>query len=118
MTEPTNPPVSQPWAPAAPATAETPPVVPATDTPAAPTETDPATETQTPDASSPTVAPNLPEGSLEIAGEEVTVTVPKGFKLQFDYNILLDIKAGVQPMKRAVAEHWYAKANGVTIYNP
>lgn len=56
-----------------------------------------------------------------VAGEVVdmvTVTVPKAFKLRIDHFREFDFKAGVQEMERSVAEHWYSKANGITIYEP
>lgn len=46
----------------------------------------------------------------------VTVTVPKAFNLRLDHFREFKFKAGVQEMERVVAEHWYSKANGVTIY--
>jgi hypothetical protein len=50
--------------------------------------------------------------------EMVTVTVPKEFKLQLDHFRQVIYKAGIQEMERLHAEHWWAKANGVTIYDP
>lgn len=46
----------------------------------------------------------------------VTVVAPRAFKLRLDHFRELDIKAGVQEMERAHADHWYSKANGLTIY--
>lgn len=48
----------------------------------------------------------------------VTVTVPRAFKLMLDHFHTKDFKAGIQEMERSHAEHWYAKASGVEIYEP
>jgi len=50
--------------------------------------------------------------------DEVTVTVPKAFKLRISAELLVEYRAGVQQMPRVHAEHWYSKANGVSIYDP
>lgn len=62
-----------------------------------------------------------PETDRTISGEViemVTVTAPKDFKLVLDHFREVQIKAGIQEMERAWAEHWWSKANGVTIYTP
>lgn len=46
----------------------------------------------------------------------VTVTVPKAFKLRTTHDHIVDYAAGICEMPIEHAEHWYAKANGVTIY--
>lgn len=48
----------------------------------------------------------------------VTVTVPKPFILRVDNFTEKKYAAGVQEMERSHAEHWYAKAYGVVIYQP
>jgi hypothetical protein len=48
--------------------------------------------------------------------ETVTVTVPKAFQLRLTAHEVHMFKPGVQEMPRGIAEHWYAKANGVKIY--
>ncbi len=50
--------------------------------------------------------------------DTVTVTVPKAFKLRLDHNTELKFDAGIQEMDPKVANHWFAKANGVEIYQP
>jgi hypothetical protein len=48
--------------------------------------------------------------------DEVTCLVPKNLRLHLDGNSAhIEIAAGMQSLPRAVAEHWYAKANGVQI---
>ncbi len=55
----------------------------------------------------------------EVADEVmVTVTVPKAFNLTGNDHVRYSYKAGVQEMRVDHAEHWYAKANGVVVYNP
>lgn len=61
------------------------------------------------------------EASAAVATEVldmVTVTVPRAFKLALDHFHVKDFKAGVQQMERSHAEHWFAKNNGVEIYDP
>ena len=48
----------------------------------------------------------------------VTVTVPKMFKLRLDTHAETIVQAGIQEMSLELAEHWFSKANGVTIYTP
>lgn len=52
---------------------------------------------------------------LEEVVPDVIVMVPKGFKLRMNDHVVIDYPAGAYPMPRAHAEHWYAKANKVTI---
>jgi len=62
-----------------------------------------------------------PEAESEVATEAVkmvTVTAPRGFNLRLDDHTVLAVKAGVQEMPEHLATHWYAVANGVTVYNP
>lgn len=47
--------------------------------------------------------------------DSVIVTVPKKFALTLGHG-LMTILPGVQKMEKAIAEHWYAKANGVEIF--
>jgi hypothetical protein len=49
------------------------------------------------------------------ADEIVTAHVPRAFNLTTDDGHTLRISAGSQTMPRAHAEHFYAKANGVTV---
>jgi hypothetical protein len=53
---------------------------------------------------------------LKIGVDEVIVTVPKEYILRLDHNNVSTIKAGVQVMKRELADHWYSKANGVEVF--
>ena len=45
----------------------------------------------------------------------VPVMVPKGFMLTDDNHQTHKYSAGPQRMRRDHAEHWYSKANGVTL---
>lgn len=51
-----------------------------------------------------------------LAEDKVTVTVPKAFTLTLDDHQVIEIAAGVQPMPKSWAEHWFSKAKGVTVY--
>lgn len=55
---------------------------------------------------------------LEQNPDPVTVTVPKRFKLRLDNHTVIDIHPGVQNVERMVADHWFSKANGVTVFDP
>lgn len=67
----------------------------------------------------PVIAAPVPDAAAPAAPRStVTVTVPKAFKLRIDNATELAIPAGIQEMDPAHAEHWYAKANGVVIYQP
>ena len=46
----------------------------------------------------------------------VTVVVPKNFRFTGEDHVVIDISAGVQEMTPEMANHWWCKANGVTIY--
>ena len=46
----------------------------------------------------------------------VIVEVTKAFTLRLDDNTTHSFKVGVQEVKRAIADHWYAKANGMKIF--
>lgn len=50
------------------------------------------------------------------AGDQVTVIVPKAFTLTMDDHSSKSFEAGVQEMDRVDAEHWFSRAQGVTIY--
>ncbi len=47
--------------------------------------------------------------------ELVFASVPKAFQLTLNSHVMVKVKAGAQKMERFVAEHWYSKANEVTI---
>jgi hypothetical protein len=47
----------------------------------------------------------------------VMVMVPRGFNLTIDNFTQIRYEPGPQTMPRKNAEHWYAKAHGVTIKN-
>lgn len=70
-----------------------------------------------PAAETPVVKAPAPEETESPKEETVTVTVPKDFKLRLDDHVEKKYSAGVQEMPLAHAEHWYSKANGVTIYS-
>lgn len=65
-------------------------------------------------------APEVAKAAAPTAAETatVTVTVPKAFTLRLDHQREIKVAAGVQQMEVTNANHWYSKANGVTIYNP
>lgn len=48
---------------------------------------------------------------------KVDVYVPKEFKFTLDDHRIIDVHVGVQPMPRAMAEHWFVKAQGVVVYD-
>jgi hypothetical protein len=48
--------------------------------------------------------------------EMVTAVVPSEFSLTDGHHVQVKYMAGTQEMPRKHAEHWYAVANGVTIY--
>lgn len=50
--------------------------------------------------------------------EEVLAIVPTAFKLQLSPGVIVMYEAGPARMPRSHAEHDYAKANGVTLYDP
>jgi len=53
----------------------------------------------------------------EARGEQVvTVTIPKDFTLMSDSGIPHEYKAGIDEMPVSHANHWWAKAQGVEIY--
>lgn len=52
-----------------------------------------------------------------LQGEKVDVYVPKPFKFTLDDHRILDVNIGVQPMPKAIAEHWFVKAQGVVVYD-
>lgn len=54
----------------------------------------------------------------EVKADTVTVTVPVAFDLTVDANVVIIVKPGVQEMNIEHANHWYAIANGVVIYEP
>lgn len=67
----------------------------------------------------PGTAPAQPEPNLAAIvdrDELIIVTVPRSFTLRIDNATTRDFKAGVQRMPRWMAEHWYSKAHGVTIF--
>ena len=72
---------------------------------------------ETPEAtveeSTETKADEVLEGELM---DMVIVTVPQQFTLNLDHNSQVTYKAGVQKMERAHAEHWFSKAQGVTVF--
>lgn len=49
------------------------------------------------------------------ATDKVIVNVPKAFKLTLNNGVCVDYPMGAYGMQRTHAEHWYAKANGVTL---
>jgi hypothetical protein len=53
--------------------------------------------------------------AVEEGMPDVIVMVPKAFKLRMNDHVVIDYPAGAYSMPREHAEHWYAKANKVTI---
>ena len=60
-------------------------------------------------------APTAP--AAKASAEMVTVSVPKGFKLQTLPGVHMELQPGIQRLPRAVAEHPYAKACGVRAHS-
>ena len=58
----------------------------------------------------------LVEAEKAAARDLITVTVPVKFHLTLDTHDVVQYQPGVQEMPRTHAEHWYAKANGVVVY--
>jgi len=61
---------------------------------------------------------SLKDAVTELSGEMVTVIVPKGFKLTRDSGEPAIYAAGVQEMPLEDASHWFARAQGVKVYDP
>lgn len=54
-----------------------------------------------------------------VAGEPlVTAVVPRAFVLTLKFGVEVAVPAGLQELPQSIAENWYSKANGVTIYEP
>lgn len=120
-----------PWASPTPPAPEGAPAVPPA--PKLPVEAPPPTVQQEPAASQASIAPAVGSGVkqadpvVEVAPEVeksaaectvdelVAVNVPRAFNLRLDYEKVKHVAAGPQRMLRADAEHWYSKANGVTV---
>ena len=49
--------------------------------------------------------------------DRILVNVPKGFTLTLDNGHPCPINPGTQMLARTLANHWYAKANGVTPFD-
>lgn len=47
----------------------------------------------------------------------VTVKVPKKFTLTLNDHSFCEVQAGVQPVPKSIADHFYAKCNGVEAYD-
>lgn len=63
--------------------------------------------------------PLLPKGEeLELSGDTVTAVVPKAYLLRLTHHHVIEVRQGTQSMPREYAEHWWSKANGVTIFKP
>jgi len=58
-----------------------------------------------------------PEPDMSTKPDQVVVTIPKRFQVTMKDGKVLKFLPGVQKINREVAEHWYSKANGVTIFN-
>lgn len=71
-----------------------------------------ATKVETPKVTAPSVP--TPASMLPTA-DTVLTTVPVPFKLTIDHHHDVAYPAGTVRMPREHAEHWWAKANGVTI---
>ncbi len=67
----------------------------------------------------PAVAPEAPaveDKASDAKTHNVTVVVPKAFKLRMDLDTEIAISAGIQELPYDQATHWYSVANGVKIY--
>lgn len=109
---------------AAPATPETPPAAPDPTPDAAKAPELPAaaaTADNTPSRTDPAFLAHVEkvraaEGPSAV--EKVLVTVAKVFKMQLDAGVTVHFLQGVQQVERFLADHWYAKANGLSPYTP
>jgi hypothetical protein len=64
---------------------------------------------------------NEKKSALDVVkdGEKVVTAVsPRSFTLTMDDHTKVEVKAGIQELPESVATHWYAKAHGVSIYEP
>lgn len=61
--------------------------------------------------------PQVQPSEVELSGDQVQVTVPKAFNLRLGKD-LLRIPAGIQMVSSTIANHKYAKANGMKPYSP
>lgn len=50
--------------------------------------------------------------------ELVTVVSPRAFSVMLEHGTLFAFTVGAQDVPVAVADHWYAKAHGVAVYEP
>lgn len=67
------------------------------------------------EVTAPTLTPEAPAVDAP-AVETVTVTVPVAFDLVIDHATTISVKPGIQEMALEHANHWYAIASGVVIY--
>lgn len=66
-----------------------------------------------------TASPAAAAASAQIDVDDlVQVSVPKGFTLTLDDHQPVAVNAGVQMMPRYMAQHWWAKAQGVEEFTP
>lgn len=56
--------------------------------------------------------------AVELPTDTVTVTVPRAFTLTLDSGSPVSYQAGVQEMPADHADHWFSRAQGVTVYIP
>lgn len=68
--------------------------------------------------SSITSAAKTPAQAAQSDEAFVTSLVPKGFTLFLRPGLKVTVKAGTQELPVSIANHWYAKAHGVTTYAP
>lgn len=62
-------------------------------------------------------AENTDSQAVDVESDDVDVNVTKAFTLTLDGHQPVYYQPGIQPMPREHAEHWFAKAQGVTVYD-
>lgn len=72
------------------------------------------TPADTADAAPQETPPETPETAPD--EDTVIVEVPKAFQFMVDHDTRVEVKPGVQRMKKAHADHWWVKANGVKVF--
>ncbi len=88
----------------------------ATESPQIATTNATAAETATDSTSTIAKVENALKNEIKNVEDFVTVTVPRAFKLTLDHATVKQYNAGIQPMLKAHADHWWSKANGVVEY--
>jgi hypothetical protein len=65
--------------------------------------------------------PSDKKSPIDVAqdGEKfVTAISPRAFTLTLDDHTKVEVQAGTQELPESIANHWYSKAHGVSVYAP